>query len=91
MNPGTDLPGSSTVERLRKLERVLAWTMSSIAVVITTCYFTLVGMHWPPLDRTVMGSPISLGTALGLACLFTFIAMIVIFTVVSNKIERARY
>ena len=75
---------------MKKLERVLAWTMSAIAVILTTCYFTLVGMHWPPLAKPVLGTPISLGAALGLGCLFTFVIMIVVFTVVANKIERER-
>ena len=90
MNPGSDSADTSQLIRLRKLERVLAWTMSALAVVMTTCYFTLVGMHWPPLDRAVLGTPFSLGTALGLGCLFIFIAMTVIFTIVSNQIERAQ-
>ena len=89
MNPGTEAAGSSH-KRLQKLERVLAWSMSALAVVMTICYFTLVGMHWPPLDRAVLGTPFSLGTALGLGCLVIFITMIVVFTIVSNRIERSQ-
>jgi len=90
MNPATDAAGSG-LKRLQKLERVLAWTMSGLAVVMTICYFTMVGMHWPPLDQAVLGTPFSLGTALGLGCLVTFITMIVVFTIVSNRIERGRH
>ena len=78
-----------TALRMRKLERVLAWTMSGIAVVLTSCYFTLVGLQWPGLDQTVWGTPLSLGAVLGLSCLLSFLVMIVIFTFLSDKIGRS--
>ena len=89
MNPSSEQAGSRDVMRLRKLERVLAWSMSGISVTMTICYFTLVGLHWPALDQSVFGTPMSLGTALGLGCLLIFIGMTVLFTVVSNTLERA--
>lgn len=88
MNSEAQQLREGSARRMRKLERVLAWTMSGISVVITSCYFTLVGLQWPALDQPVFGTPLSLGAALGLACLFSFLVMIVIFTFLSDKIDR---
>lgn len=73
---------------MRKLERVLAWTMSGISIALTSCYFTVVGLQWPALDQPVFGTQLSLGAALGLACLFSFLVMILIFTFLSDRIDR---
>jgi len=88
MNSQAQQQRGETALRMRKLERVLAWTMSGISVVLTSCYFTLVGLQWPALDQPVWGTQLSLGAALGLACLLSFLVMILVFTFLSDKIDR---
>lgn len=88
MNSEAQQRREGSARRMRKLERVLAWTMSGISVVLTSCYFTLVGLQWPALDQPVWGTQLTLGAALGLGCLFSFLVMIVIFTFLSDRIDR---
>ena len=59
-----------------------------LAVALASCYFVLVGLQLPALDQPVLGTALSLGAALGFACLVTFGIMILIFTFLSDKIGR---
>jgi uncharacterized membrane protein (DUF485 family) len=78
----------TTLERLLRRQRVLAWLLSTLTLTMTVAFFALMTLAAPLLSRVAFGRSVTIANAAALAIILVFLASIALFGWQAGQIDQ---
>ena len=78
----------TSLERLLRQQRVLAWGLSILTLTLTVGFFAMMSLAAPLLSRVAFGHSVTIANAAALAIIFVFLASIGLFGWRAGRIDQ---
>ena len=78
----------TTLARLLRRQRVLAWVLSTLTLTLTVVFFAMMTLAAPLLSRVAFGRSITIANAAALAIILVFLASIGLFGWQAGRIDQ---
>lgn len=78
------------LEILLREQRVIAWSLSIVTLVVTVVFFAMMTMAAPLLARVVLGRSVTLGTVVAVSIIVGYLVSIALFGLHCDRVDRAR-
>ena len=87
-NTATDHPtGDSRLEGLLRQQRVLAWLLSILTVLVTVGFFCMMTLAAPLLSRIAFGRSVTIANVAAVSIILLFLAAIALFSWRADRID----
>ena len=78
----------TSLDRLLRRQRVLAWVLSTLTLTLTISFFAMMTLAAPLLSRVAFGRSVTIANAAALAIIVVFLASIALFGWQAGKIDQ---
>jgi uncharacterized membrane protein (DUF485 family) len=83
---GTPQP-QARLELLLRRQRILAWLLSTLTLMMTVIFFAMMTLSAPLLSRVAFGRSITFANAAALAIILIFLASIALFAWQASRLD----
>ena len=83
---GTPQP-QARLELLLRRQRILAWLLSTLTLMMTVIFFAMMTLSTPLLSRVAFGRSITFANAAALAIILIFLASIALFAWQASRLD----
>jgi uncharacterized membrane protein (DUF485 family) len=81
------MASQTTLERLLRRQRILAWLLSALTLAMTVTFFAMMTLSAPLLSRVAFGRSITVANAAAVAIILVFLASIALFARQASRID----
>ena len=78
----------TSLERLLRRQRVLAWVLATLTLTLTVVFFAMMTLATPLLSRVAFGRSVTIANAAALAIILVFLASIALFGWQAGRIDQ---
>ena len=78
----------TSLDRLLRRQRVLAWVLSTLTLTMTVGFFAMMTLAAPLLSRVAFGHSVTIANAAALAIILVFLASIALFGWQAGRIDQ---
>ena len=78
----------TSLERLLRRQRVLAWVLSILTLTLTVTFFAMMTLAAPLLSRVAFGHSVTIANAAALTIILVFLASIGLFGWQASRIDQ---
>ena len=76
------------LDRLLRRQRVLAWVLSTLTLIMTVVFFAMMTLAAPLLSRVAIGRSVTIANVAALTIILVFLASIALFGWQASRIDQ---